>query len=120
MKKFAMTLTLVVMLLLAMPLAFAQGQGRGRTPANVASFNQVLEQLAEGGDAAQVAAGLINVQVIAQNVNVAALNNIAVNVQLTDVLRDFNILTDFQVVVNVLSAGGQFFVRVLETVEQVF
>jgi hypothetical protein len=102
--------------LFAMPMALAQ-QGGGGSPGNVQELMQLVEGFDQEAAAAAVASGLITVQVIAQNVNVQALNNVNVNVQLTDVLNDLGILTDSQVVVNVLTFGDQFVVRVIDTVE---
>jgi hypothetical protein len=60
------------------------------------------------------AAGLVTVQVVASNVNVQALNNVAVIVDLTNVLRDANIITDNQIVVGVNVLGDQTIVSVYE------
>jgi hypothetical protein len=114
MNKIMLKIALLAVLL-ATPLAMAQ-QGRGG-PRVTQNLTQILESAIQDGEGEQVAEGLVVVQVLAQNVNVQALNNVSVNVALTDVLNDLGILTDSQVVVNVLTFGDQFVVRVLDTAQ---
>jgi hypothetical protein len=110
MKQIAVKIAILIALFAAVPMSFAQSErSRGAGP-----IIQNLRQVDQQGVLDAAAAGLVVVQVAAQNVNVQALNNIAVVVDLTNVLRDANIITDNQIVVGVNVLGDQTIISVYE------
>jgi hypothetical protein len=110
MNKIMLKLALLAVLF-ATPVALAQ-QGRGGVAGNVQQVTQTLDGMTQAEITEAVQQGLINVRV--QQVSVNALNNVNVNVQLTRLLRNVNVLTDSQVAVAVLTFGDQIVVRAFE------
>jgi hypothetical protein len=114
MKQIALRIAILIALFAAVPMSFAQ---RGAGPI-IQNLRQVDQQALTGAIAE---GGLVTVQVVASNVNVQALNNIAIVVDLTNVLRDafrdanIELITGNQIVVgvNVLS-GGQYLISVFD------
>jgi hypothetical protein len=106
MKKTMLKLALVTALLATVPMGLANGH----------RFNQQgsFDNRQVGAVLSAARAGLVAVNVVLSNVNVQALNNVQVNVPLTNVLRNANIITDNQVVVGVNVLGDQTIVSVYE------
>jgi hypothetical protein len=110
MKKTALKIAILIALFSAVPMSFAQSErNRGAGP-----IIQNLRQVDQDALTAAFAAGLVTVQVVASNVNVQALNNVAVIVDLTNVLRQAQIIQGNQIVVGVNVLGGQWIVSVFE------
>jgi hypothetical protein len=124
MKTFAPRFLLVALLMLALPMSLAHHRdshtgGGGGSASGVRDLTQLVEDVQQEAITEAVAVGLITVQVIAQNVNVQALNNINLDLDVTvkNVLNNLSvsILDESQLVVNVLSIGGnQIRIQVVE------
>jgi hypothetical protein len=107
MKQIAVKIAILIALFAAVPMSFAQPRGAG-------PIIQELRRVDLQGVLDAAAEGLVVVQIVAQNVNVQALNNIAVVVDLTNVLREARIIDSNQIVVGVNVLGDQTIISVYD------
>jgi hypothetical protein len=108
MKQIAVKIAILIALFAAVPMSFAQPRGAGPIIQELRRVDQqaMLDYIDQNG--------FIVVSAVVQNVNVQALNNIAVVVDLTNVLRDAQIITDNQIVVGVNLLGEQAIITVYD------
>jgi hypothetical protein len=115
MKKIALKIAILIALFAAVPMSFAQSErnrGAGPIIQNLRQVDQqallALPRIGPDGNC------LVCVNVVLTNVNVQALNNIAVVVDLTNVLREARIIDSNQIVVGVNVLGDQTIISVYE------